>query len=342
MKLQKCCCDAMIWVSDEEWMPNKHLDHLEDSILTGRRVALGAVKQALSLTDNISIKYDGAPAIVFGTNPENDKFFVGTKSVFNKRLIKINYSHEDIDKNHQGIVADILRLAFDNVPRINRIVQADWIGVGGGSVYCPNIVRYRFATKITKEIILAPHTEYTAVGPDVVGKPISKELINSLNTLSDNIESSYFVDTTAAKAVKCPFNGLDILAKVVALLPFTKVPSSKKARVEISKHINWFVRDDSWDYEFPSSDYMYDLLDAKYKREVNVNTFKVWQLIHQLKMRVLNTIQTDGSVICDIKGKSINHEGFVTVADTQYKLVDRLTFSRANFNLDKDWTHEKV
>ena len=87
---------------------------------------------------------------------------------------------------------------------------------------------------------------------------------------------------------------------------------------------------------------MYDLLDAKYKREVNVNTFKVWQLIFQLKMRILNTIQTDGSVICDIKGKSINHEGFVTVADTQYKLVDRLTFSRANFNLDKDWTHEKV
>ena len=41
-------------------------------------------------------------------NPATGKFFVGTKSVFNKKKIKINDSHSDIDANHSGDVADIL------------------------------------------------------------------------------------------------------------------------------------------------------------------------------------------------------------------------------------------
>jgi len=135
-------------------MPNKHLEHLEDSIFDGRRVALAAIKEAMTAKWNISIKYDGAPAIVFGTNPENGKFFVGTKSVFNKKKVLINYSYEDIAKNHKGNVADILRLCYRYLPRISGIVQADWIGVGGGSVYCPNTVEYHFATPIGQQIIL--------------------------------------------------------------------------------------------------------------------------------------------------------------------------------------------
>ena len=83
-------------------MPNKHLEHPEDSILKGRRVAIDAIKELVTVT-RLSVKWDGAPAIVFGTNPENGKFFVGTKSVFNKRKIKINYSHEDIDQNHKEL-----------------------------------------------------------------------------------------------------------------------------------------------------------------------------------------------------------------------------------------------
>ena len=48
---------------------------------------------------NVTVKWDGAPAVFVGTNPENGKFFVGTKSVFNKNP-KINYSISDIQKNH--------------------------------------------------------------------------------------------------------------------------------------------------------------------------------------------------------------------------------------------------
>ena len=73
---------------------NTHLEHPEDVILSGDL----SVLSWFNSTDvwngaNLSAKIDGAPAIVWGTNPATGNYFVGTKSVFNKKLIKINESH---------------------------------------------------------------------------------------------------------------------------------------------------------------------------------------------------------------------------------------------------------
>ena len=87
---------------------------------------------------------------------------------------------------------------------------------------------------------------------------------------------------------------------------------------------------------------MYDSLDAKYKCEVNVTTFKVWYMLFQLKQSLLENIKVTGSVSCYINGKPTQHEGFVTVAEHPFKIVDRLTFSKANFNLTNNWTNEKL
>ena len=76
-------------------MKNTHLQHPEDSILSGD---LSVLDWFLTECD-LSVKIDGAPAIVWGTNPATGNFFVGTKSVFNKKVIKINESHDDIDQN---------------------------------------------------------------------------------------------------------------------------------------------------------------------------------------------------------------------------------------------------
>ena len=80
---------------------NLHIEHPEDTILTGDL----SVLDLLLAEGNLSVKIDGAPAIVWGTNPATGNFFVGTKSVFNKIKIKINESHQDIDANHSGVVA---------------------------------------------------------------------------------------------------------------------------------------------------------------------------------------------------------------------------------------------
>ena len=101
---------------------NLHLEHPEDCILTGDLTVLDWFVESDS---TVSVKIDGAPAVVFGTDPETGKFFVGTKSVFNKKKIKINYSIEDILRNHGNTVrvAEILIACFDNLPRIDGIIQ---------------------------------------------------------------------------------------------------------------------------------------------------------------------------------------------------------------------------
>ena len=139
-------------------MKNTHIEHPEDSILTGDL----SVLDWFVAKSNISAKIDGAPAIVWGTNPATGNFFVGTKSVFNKVKIKINESHEDIDTNHQGNVATILHKCFDNLPFLTGIYQGDFIGFGGNDKYTPNTITYYFDEVIDAEIIIAPHTYYEA------------------------------------------------------------------------------------------------------------------------------------------------------------------------------------
>ena len=159
------CYNNGIFTDD---MPNKHLDHLEDLILYGRREVTNAVNELMN-HPKLSVKWDGAPAIVFGTDPRNGKFFVGTKSVFNKIKVKICYDQTDIDTHYKGVLADILRLCLHHCPRIGGIVQADFIGVSGGMVYRPNVLEYRFDQKTTGSIVLAAHTGYTEISPDAIG-----------------------------------------------------------------------------------------------------------------------------------------------------------------------------
>ena len=73
-------------------MKNTHLEHLEDNILNGGSQggkeavtflrSLGDMLDQGSADTRVTVKWDGAPAIICGVNPENGRFFVGTKSVF--------------------------------------------------------------------------------------------------------------------------------------------------------------------------------------------------------------------------------------------------------------------
>jgi len=117
---------------------NVHLEHIEDEIIN-RGVAGGreAINFLRSLRDmlaghsatkvNVTTKWDGAPAIFCGINPENGKFFVGTKSVFNKDA-KLNYTDNDIDRNHPGEgLNDKLKVALAYLPKlgIKGVLQGD-------------------------------------------------------------------------------------------------------------------------------------------------------------------------------------------------------------------------
>lgn len=107
---------------------NTHMEHLEDEIINnGVNGANTAIEFLNSLNDmlaggksktNITVKWDGAPAIFAGINPENGKFFVAIKSLFNKAP-KINYTNADISANHgSGGPSDKIKLALKYLPEL--------------------------------------------------------------------------------------------------------------------------------------------------------------------------------------------------------------------------------
>ena len=112
-----------------ETKANTHLTHLEELVLTQGQDGYNKAKSFLyeliknlkgesNNIKNVSVKWDGAPAVWAGINPENGKFFVGTKSIFNKQTPKINYTSQDIDTNHghaAGLVKK-LKLALQYLP----------------------------------------------------------------------------------------------------------------------------------------------------------------------------------------------------------------------------------
>lgn len=123
---------------------NLHLEHLEDNVLNrGVNGARESINFLRSLRDmlagtsqskvNVTTKWDGAPAIICGVNPENGKFFVGTKSVFNVDG-KLNYSNEDIDKNHPNPgLNEKLKVSLAFLPKlgIKGILQGDLLFTKG-------------------------------------------------------------------------------------------------------------------------------------------------------------------------------------------------------------------
>jgi hypothetical protein len=124
---------------------DRHLTHIEDAVLEGGVAGTrNAIQFLISLRDMFAddgktlsesrgslilrTKFDGAPALYAGINPENGKFFVGSKSIFAKNA-KLNYTEADIRANHSGGLADKLSLALRYLPElgITGIIHGDFM-----------------------------------------------------------------------------------------------------------------------------------------------------------------------------------------------------------------------
>jgi len=171
---------------------NLHMEHIEDAIFNdGSKGTVEAIRFLESVTDmlagnskssvNITVKWDGAPAVFAGVNPENGKFFVGSKSVFNKATPKINYTNADIDKNHPGGLGTTLKVALKELKKLNieGVLQGDVMFTSDGIevqdidgeshiTFQPNTITYAVPSnsdlaKVIKraKIGVIWHTKYT-------------------------------------------------------------------------------------------------------------------------------------------------------------------------------------
>ena len=171
---------------------NIHMEHLEDGILNGgvdgtREVInyLRALRDMLagksSSKVNVSVKWDGAPAIFAGIDPSDKKFFVAKKGIFNKNP-KIYKTNKEIDDDNKGKreLATKLKEALKYLPAlgIKGVVQGDFLyskkdvkttTIDGESyiTFHPNTIVYAIPAKsklarqiLQSEIGVVWHTTY--------------------------------------------------------------------------------------------------------------------------------------------------------------------------------------
>jgi hypothetical protein len=287
-------------------MKNTHLQHPEDSILTGD---LSVLDWFLAESD-LSVKFDGAPAIVWGTNPSTGNFFVGTKSVFNKVKIKINETHDDIDRNHSGVVADILHHCFDCLPSFDGIVQGDFIGFGGDDTFCPNTITYFFDEVIDQNIVIAPHTLY-ATDDEMKDAYVINDMVDM--EVFDDTETCKFVQPRAWQIDEDFSEVVGFARQMSQLVTF----AGKKEAAELKVALNKCIREG---------------------REVVPETFNnsrlisYWFLIKSIKEDMLFLCRNNGPKAY-MGNRQCRGEGYVGINQYgMFKLVNREQFSYANFN----------
>ena len=166
----------------------KHLEHAEDHVINAGHEGfshafhnLKDVHDKLTGKNNatkVTMKYDGSPSVVFGRHPETGRFFVASKSAFNKNP-KINYTDEDIQKNHghaPGLV-EKLKAALHHLPKVTPkkgVFQGDIMHTpndvhksGNRVHFTPNTITYSADANshhgkaaLNSKIGVAVHTKY--------------------------------------------------------------------------------------------------------------------------------------------------------------------------------------
>lgn len=157
-----------------------HLEHAEDHVINAGSAGVHHAIRTLVGTHHklmghktpvkLTTKYDGAPSLIFGHHPENKRFFVASKSAFNKKP-KINYTPADVDRNHghaPGLAAK-LKTALEHLPKVTP----------HGKVYQGDVMYTRDDVKSTdKHHSFKPNTIKYSVGKNTpTGKKVSKAKI---------------------------------------------------------------------------------------------------------------------------------------------------------------------
>tara|TARA_B100001996_G_scaffold59336_1_gene42233 strand:- start:364 stop:1596 length:1233 start_codon:yes stop_codon:yes gene_type:complete len=395
---------------------NTHLEHLEDEIINngskGAKTAiefLKSVKQMLqggSGGSTVSVKWDGAPAVFCGINPENGKFFVGTKSIFNKTP-KINYTNADISRNHGGALADKLKICLKYLPSlgISGILQGDLLFTSGDKksasvagqksiIFTPNTITYAvpvvktglFGSSLYKRVESAQlgiifHTSYSgntmaslraAFGASTKGLKKNKNVFfddatyKRADTAAFNPNEEKAFDNIIRMAEGSAYKAGAFIDKLkkdtgplslgVQLKTFfntyirqgTPITNTSKLANNFEVYFRDRIKKEIASKKTAAAKQKYEeILEAGMKilrpnRDglyFAIATYITFQSAKAVLLRKLNTIQSIGSFLRTKNGyKVTNPEGYVAIQKGgAVKLVDRLEFSRANFNMAKDW-----
>jgi len=389
---------------------NTHLEHLEDEIINnGSRGAVNAIEflksvrrmfQGGSGRTSLTVKWDGAPAIVCGRNPDNGRFFVGTKSVFNKTP-KINYTASDIRKNHSGAVAEKLEICLRELPKlgIKGILQGDLLFTRGelktanidgekNIVFTPNTITYAVptGTPLASRIANANlgiifHTTYTGKSFNSLSASFGANVSGLRNSRKVFYDDASYRDASSAKFSSSELSQFDnvlrmamgSIQKGAIFMDLLKNDNNiLSVGVQLKAYINSYIRqgtglgtvkklagqfapfyreriqDEIDRVSRPDSKRKYKDIQTKGLSMIKGNTDGLYfalatylslQKAKLILMNKLRSVQSIGTFLRTDNGfKVTSPEGYVAIKSKRaVKLVDRMEFSRANFNIAKDW-----
>ena len=400
---------------------NLHLEHIDDEILNngvdGTRQAInflrglrdmlaGSTKSGKQV--RITVKWDGAPAIFAGTNPENKKFFVGTKGVFAKNA-KLNYTPEDIDKNHPGDGYESLnyklKLCLQYLPELNikGVVQGDLMYVPEQLkdetidgvdylIFKPNTIVYAvpkesdLAKQIsTSKLGIVFHTRY--VGDSLPEMDANFDVDVSQMTQTPNVwfRDAEYEDVSGSASmteketaqITGILSGAGRLFKQLNPNILKYIQNHKDVNIQIKAYTNTKIREGR-PIENPDAHArgLIVYLKQKFDKELNKlktekarlrkqqaqkeflrffqsnvrqlsQIFEMQNMLIACKILILRKLEQVNTMtktfLQDDDGFRVtNPEGFVAVdklkSDQYVKLVDRLEFTRQNFNAAKNWS----
>jgi hypothetical protein len=350
-------------------MKNTHLDHVEDYLFTGNFIqacdVLGSLADHLTGKTqkylSLSMKYDGAPAVVFGVNPVNGKFFVGTKSVFNKIIQKIAYTTEDVDtlygdsaelcdKLKDTLSALTISYFQGNIP--TGVFQGDLMWTSNSLntddrtvMFCPNTINYRVnkESDLGKKILSARigmvvHTEY--VGP-------SLQDCNSIPYLKYEFLSNDKVFFINPLIYFDDFKLNELQYKTILdSLYFCETNHQGINRTIYDRHnkmlkmfVNFCIRIGEGQPEISMYETFLEkkgeilLLDEVSKQRSHfITIFMIHRHLSYIKNLILKSLKNESLFFTEVNGIPCSNEGLVvTYHGIPCKLVDRYEFSKNNF-----------
>ena len=220
---------------------NTHMTHIEDKVLYGgvkgtreAILALRSLRDMLKGTHagNVSVKWDGAPAIFAGIDPSDNKFFVAKKGIFNKNP-KVYKSAADIDADTSGDLADKLKLALKYLPGlgIKGVVQGDFL-FGPGDLSTDTIKGEKYVTFHPNTIVYAIPSDSPSAR-DVLSAKIG--IVWHTTYTGDTFESmraSYGVDVTKFNKSKA------VWSQDAMLRDMTKFTMSEQETDEVNEYLS--------------------------------------------------------------------------------------------------------